>query len=348
MNPSGSHLATTPAAQIAWLFPGQGSQSVGMGKDLVESSAAAREVFDRADKALGEKLSRLILEGPEDELTLTTNAQPALVTMSAAVLAAIHERHPNLPTPRFAAGHSLGEYSALVAAGGLSLEDAVRLVRARGRAMQGAVPAGEGAMAAIMGVDASKLEAICREVGEEKDAEGNAYGVVSCANFNAPGQIVIAGSARAVARVSERTGEEKGKAIPLKVSAPFHCALMAPAAKVLRGELDKVEVKTLTFPVVANVDARPNADPARVKELLVRQVDGAVRWEQAVRLMHMEGITQAIEIGPGKVLAGLGKRIAKEMKIHSVGDVASLSALADFLAPPAAASGEPEAEASAS
>jgi len=323
--------------QVAWLFPGQGSQAVGMGKDILDASPAAREVFERADAALGEPLSKLILEGPEEQLTLTANAQPALVTMSAAVLAAMREKHPDLPAPRFAAGHSLGEYSALVAAGALSLEDAVRIVRARGLAMQSAVPAGEGAMAAIMGLDSSRLEAICREVSEEKDASGAAYGVVSCANFNAPGQIVIAGTARAVARASERAGEDKAKAIPLKVSAPFHCALMAPAAKALEAALEKVTVKPLAFPVVANVDARPNTDPARVKELLVRQVDGAVRWEQAVRLMHMEGITHAIEIGPGKVLAGLGKRIAKEMKILSVGDVASLGAIAEHLAPPAPA-----------
>ncbi len=327
----------TPAGyQVAWLFPGQGSQAVGMGKDLALASPAAREVFARADAALGEPLSKLILEGPEDQLTLTANAQPALVTMSTAVLAALRERYPELPAPRFAAGHSLGEYSALVAAGALSLEDAVRTVRARGLAMQGAVPPGEGAMAAIMGVDASRLEAICREVSEEaqKDGDGAPYGVVSCANFNAPGQIVIAGAAKAVARVSERAGEEKGKAIPLKVSAPFHCALMAPAATALKAALDKVDVKPLAFPVVANVDARPNTEPGRVKDLLVRQVDGAVRWEQAVRLMHMEGITHAIEIGPGKVLAGLGKRIAKEMKILSVGDVSSLANVTEFFAPP--------------
>jgi [acyl-carrier-protein] S-malonyltransferase len=331
MNPAGY--------QVAWLFPGQGSQAVGMGKDLVASSPAAREVFDRADAALGEPLSKLILEGPEAELTLTANAQPALVTMSMAVLAAIKERYPSLQAPRFAAGHSLGEYSALVAAGALSLEDAVRLVRARGLAMQSAVAPGAGAMAAIMSVDASRLEAICREVSEENDAEGAAYGVVSCANFNAPGQIVIAGAAKAVARASERASEEKGKAIALKVSAPFHCALMAPAAAMLKAELDKVDVRPLAFPVVANVDARPNTDPGRVKDLLVRQVDGAVRWEQALRLMHMEGITHALEIGPGKVLAGLGRRIAKEMKILSVGDVASLGAITDFFAP-AAPSGD--------
>ncbi len=314
---------------IAWLFPGQGSQAVGMGKDLVESSPAAKDVFTRADAALGEPLSKLILEGPEADLTLTANAQPAIVTTSMAVLAAIKEKYPSLPVPRYAAGHSLGEYSALVAAGALTLEDAVRIVRARGRAMQETVPPGEGAMAAVMGIDNARLEAICKEVEAEKD-----FGVVSCANFNAPGQIVIAGTARAVARVSERAGEEKAKAIPLKVSAPFHCALMAPAAKVVADELAKIEVKPLAFPVVANVDAKPNTDPARVKDLLVRQVDGAVRWEQAVRLMHVEGITHAIEIGPGKVLAGLGKRIAKEMKIISVSDVASLASLEAFLAGP--------------
>lgn len=317
---------------VAWLFPGQGSQAVGMGKDLVESSAAARDVFARADAALGEKLSPLILEGPEEALTLTANAQPAIVTTSTAALAAIREKYPELPRPRFAAGHSLGEYSALVAAGALSLEDAVRIVRARGRAMQEAVPPGEGAMAAIMGVEAARLEQICREVADEEKV-----GVVSCANFNAPGQIVIAGAAKAVERACERASEEKGKAIPLKVSAPFHCALMAPAAKVVGDELSKIDVKPLDFPVIANVDARPNTEPQRVKELLVRQVDGAVRWEQAVRLMQLEGITHAIEIGPGKVLAGLCRRIAKEMKVQSVGDVSGVDALGAFLAPQAAA-----------
>jgi [acyl-carrier-protein] S-malonyltransferase len=318
--------------QVAWLFPGQGSQAVGMGKDVLDASAAARDVFARADAALGESLSRLILEGPEDQLTLTANAQPAIVTTSTAVLAAIRERHPDLALPRFAAGHSLGEYSALVAAGALSLEDAVRLVRARGRAMQDAVPPGAGAMAAIMGLEGDRLDAICAEVAAAKDADGEPYGTVSCANFNAPGQIVIAGTARAVLRASERVGEEKGKAIPLKVSAPFHCALMAPAGKALAERLETVEVKPLAFPVVANVDAKPNTDPERVKELLVRQVDGAVRWEQAVRLMQAEGVTHAIEIGPGKVLAGLGRRIAKDLKILSVGDVAGLDGLAAFLA----------------
>lgn len=320
---------------IAWVFPGQGSQVVGMGRDLISASPAAKAVFDRADAALDGSplLSKLILEGPEEDLTLTANAQPAIVTMSVAVLAAIRERYPSIGTPHFAAGHSLGEYSALVAAGALDLEDAIRLVHVRGRAMQDAVGPGEGAMAAIMGLDASHLETICREVESERDESGEPYGVVACANFNAPGQIVIAGSAKAVARARDRAREAQGKAIALKVSAPFHCALMAPAAKALSEHLANIEIKPLAFPVIANVDARPNRDPAQVKDLLVRQVDGAVCWEQAVRMMHLEGVTHAIEIGPGKVLAGLGRRIAKNMKMISVGDVASLEKLGEFLTP---------------
>ena len=308
---------------IAWLFPGQGSQSVGMGKDVLALSSAARAVFERADAALGEKLSQLILEGPEETLTLTANAQPAIVTTSLAVLAAIRERVPSLPPPAFAAGHSLGEYSALVAGEALSLEDALRLVRARGRAMQEAVPPGTGAMSAVMGVEAARLEELCRQA-----ANG---GVCSPANFNAPGQIVIAGSASAVARVAELVTADKGRAIPLKVSAPFHCALMAPAARVVEQELARVEVHAPRFPIVANVDAQPNSDPGRVKQLLVRQVDGPVRWEESVRAMAAQGVTHALEIGPGKVLAGLVKRISKDIKVLSVGDATSLDQVAGFL-----------------
>jgi [acyl-carrier-protein] S-malonyltransferase len=294
-----------------------------MAKDVLEASVAARAVFERVDLALGEPLSRLIREGPDADLTLTSNAQPALVATSAAILAAIRERVPSLPQPAFAAGHSLGEYSALVAADALTLEDAVRLVRARGRAMQDAVPAGVGAMAAVLSVDEATLDALCREC-----AGGE---VVSPANYNAPGQIVIAGHAGAVARVSERVSMAKGKAIPLKVSAPFHCALMAPAGQALGKELDKVRVSSPRFPIVANFDARPNADPARVKELLVSQVDGAVRWEQAVRFMLEAGVTAALEIGPGKVLAGLCKRISKDMRILSVSSIAAIDEVASFL-----------------
>jgi [acyl-carrier-protein] S-malonyltransferase len=309
--------------KVAWVFPGQGSQSVGMGREIFEASAAARDVLAKADAALGEPLSKLIAEGPEETLTLTANTQPAIVTVSCAVLAALRESNPQIGAPAFAAGHSLGEYSALVAASAIALEDAVRLVRARGRAMQEAVPPGEGAMSAIMGLDPEKVEDVCKRA-----AQGD---VVSPANFNAPGQVVIAGHAAAVARANELASAEKGKAIPLKVSAPFHCALMAPAARVVANELDKVSVGNLAFPVVANVDARPNAEAARVKDLLVRQVDGPVRWEATIRLMAAEGVTHVLEIGPGKVLAGLIKRIAKELKVLSVGDAESLAKVPEFL-----------------
>jgi [acyl-carrier-protein] S-malonyltransferase len=307
----------------AWLFPGQGSQSVGMAKDVLDASAAAREVFARADEALREPLSRLILEGPEETLTLTANAQPAIVTTSCAILAAIRERVPSLPPPSFGAGHSLGEYSALVASGALTLEDAVRLVRARGLAMQDAVPAGTGAMAAVMNVEPAKLVELCAAA-----AEGE---VVSPANFNAPGQIVVAGHAGAVARLGKLVENEKGKAIPLKVSAPFHCALMAPAARALEDKLAAVSVSPLAFPIVANLDAAPNADHGRVKRLLVGQVDGAVRWEESVQRMAASGVDRALEIGPGKVLAGLVKRIAKDLKVLSVGSAAALDQVAAFL-----------------
>ena len=296
---------------------------MGMAKDILAASPAARDVFARVDEALGEKLSALILDGPEAELTMTANTQPAIVATSCAILAALRERMPDLPAPRYAAGHSLGEYSALVAAGALQLEDAVRIVRARGRAMQEAVPREVGAMAAVMGIDAARLEALCAEA-----AHGE---VVSPANCNAPGQIVIAGHAGAVARVSELVSAEKGKAIALKVSAPFHCALMAPAARVVGSELARVTIDAPAFPIVANVDAHPNRDAARVKELLVRQVDGAVRWEETVRFIASEGVTRALEIGPGKVLANLVKRTSKDLKVLSVGDAASLDEVAAFL-----------------
>lgn len=308
---------------LAWLFPGQGAQSVGMGSDIFDRSPAAREVLARADDALGEKLSRLILEGPEAELTLTANAQPAIVTVSLATLAALRERMPNLSPPAFAAGHSLGEYSALVAAGALDLEDAVRLVRARGKAMQEAVAAGAGAMAAVMGLERARVEALC---GLAAHAE-----ICSAANFNAPGQIVIAGDAAAVARASALVLAEKGKVVPLKVSAPFHCALMAPAARLVESKLAGVTLRAPRFPIVANFDASPNSDPARVRALLVRQVDAPVRWEESIRLVRARGVTKALEIGPGKVLAGLCKRIAKDLEVLSVCNAAALDKAGDFL-----------------
>jgi [acyl-carrier-protein] S-malonyltransferase len=309
---------------VAWLFPGQGSQSVGMGRGLAEASPAATAVLARADAALGERLSTIIFEGPDERLTLTANAQPAILAVSCAVLAAIRERVPSLAAPSLVAGHSLGEYSALVAADALSLEDAVRLVRARGIAMQNAVASGVGAMSAILGIDRDAVEMICREASQGE--------VVAPANFNAPGQTVIAGHVAAVERASALAAARGGRVRLLNVSAPFHCSLMAPAAKDLESELAGVRISPPRFPVVANFDGLPNADAARVKELLVKQVDGAVRWEESVRLMAASGITHAIEIGPGKVLAGLVKRIAKEIKVLSVGDLPSLDMVPSFLA----------------
>jgi [acyl-carrier-protein] S-malonyltransferase len=314
---------------IAWLFPGQGSQCVGMARDVLAVSAAARAVFNRADAALtgewtdGGSLSRLILEGPDEALTLTANAQPALVATSCAILAAIRENVPDLPMPAFAAGHSLGEYSALVASDALSLEDAVRLVRARGLAMQEAVPAGMGAMSAIVKLDAPRLEALCIQA-----AQGE---VVSPANFNSPGQIVVAGHTGAVARLGELVAAEKGRAIPLKVSAPFHCALMEPAARAVEAALSHIAIRSPRFPIVANFDAKPNVDSLRVGALLVQQVTGAVRWDASIEHMAAHGVTHALEIGPGKVLAGLVKRIAKDIEVLSVCDAESLGRVPAFL-----------------
>jgi [acyl-carrier-protein] S-malonyltransferase len=308
---------------IAWLFPGQGTQQVGMGKELYASSAAAREVWERADAALGFSLRNLCFEGPEAELTLTKFAQPAIVTTSIAALAAMREAVADLAPPECAAGHSLGEYSALVAAGALTLEDAVRLVHLRGQAMQEAVPEGLGGMAAIMGGDPAAVEALCRDA-----AQGE---VVSPANFNAPGQIVISGHKTAVARASALAAERKLKAIVLNVSAPFHCSLMAPAAARMKTALAALTPGALAFPVLANVEAAPNADPGRVAELLVKQVDSPVRWEETILAMAEMGIVRALEIGPGKVLAGLAKRIDKRISVLSVGDSESVAKVRDFV-----------------
>jgi [acyl-carrier-protein] S-malonyltransferase len=281
-----------------------------MGKVIAAASPAARHVFARADAALGEPLTALCFEGPLEALTLTENTQPALVATAAALVAALRERYPALPQPAFAAGHSLGEYSALVAAGALTLEDALRLCRVRGRAMQGAVPPGEGAMAAIMGMTLEAIAELCADA-----AEGE---VLAPANFNGPGQTVIAGHAGAVERARALAVERRAKAVPLKVSAPFHCALMRPAAVRLAEELTRVSVRPLAFPVIANLDGEPNLDPARVRELLTRQVDAPVQWVRTVERMAAAGVTLALEVGPGKVLAGLGKRITKSITVIGV------------------------------
>jgi [acyl-carrier-protein] S-malonyltransferase len=309
--------------KVAWLFPGQGSQEVGMGKALAAASVAARDAYARADAALGEPISTLCFEGPIEALTLTANTQPALVATSAALVAALRERWPEMEAPAFAAGHSLGEYSALVAAGALDLAAAVRLCRLRGAAMQDAVPPGEGGMAAIMGMDAAGVEALCHDA-----AQGD---VLAPANFNSPGQIVIAGHARAVERARELGGARGGKLTLLKVSAPFHCALMRPAAERLAPAFAAAEVGPFAFPVVANLDGEPNADPARVASLLTRQIDGPVQWVRTIERIAAEGVTRALEIGPGKVLAGLVKRIDKRVKVLNVSDAEGIERVKAFL-----------------
>lgn len=309
---------------IAWVFPGQGSQEVGMGHGVNEAFSSARLLFEAADKALGRSIKKLCFYGPLDELTLTYNTQPGLLATSLAILAAIRERYPTLPAPAFAAGHSLGEYSALVAAGALSLEHALRLVELRGRAMQAAVPEGRGAMVAILGGDREAVLSLCA------DARGS--GVVEPANFNAPGQVVLSGDKLAVERARSLAGERKLKAIPLKVSAPFHCSLMEPAARAVDQALADIPLKPLAFPVIANASAEPNQDPSQVRSLLVRQIDGPVFWDQSVSRMAEAGVTHALEIGPGKVLAGLVKRIDKRIRVHSVSDPDSIAAIREFLA----------------
>jgi [acyl-carrier-protein] S-malonyltransferase len=295
-----------------------------MGKDVFDASEAARAAFSRADEALGEPLARLCFEGPEDALVLTANTQPALVATSSALLAVLRDALGDAVLGRVvaAAGHSLGEYSALVAAGALTLEQAIRLVRTRGKAMQEAVAPGVGAMAAVMGLDPAAVTAIC-----EQAAEGE---IVSPANFNGT-QIVIAGHAAAVARASALVEAQKGKVIPLRVSAPFHSALMLPAAGAMERALADVAIGTFAFPVYANVDAAPNHDPDRVKTLLVGQIAGTVRWEETVKNLVKDGVTHAVEVGPGKVLAGLAKRIDKSLVVLPAADMASIDATAQTL-----------------
>lgn len=287
---------------LAVLFPGQGSQAVGMGRDAFDASPEARAVFQAADDALGMALSRLCFEGPERELVRTEIQQPAILTASVALLRALEARAPLAPA--YVAGHSLGEYTALVAAGALALEDAVRLVHARGRYMQEAVPEGRGAMAAVLGAPAEVVERACEA------ARAATGGVVAPANYNAPEQTVVAGDAAAVAAACALAREAGARrSVPLAVSAPFHCPLMAAASEKLAPELARVRFHAPAPPIVTNVEAEPNADPARIPELLRLQVTSPVRFVAMVRRLAELGVTRVLEVGPGRVLSGLVARI---------------------------------------
>lgn len=292
----------------AFVFPGQGSQSVGMGREIAEAYKSAQAVFDEVDEALGEKLSETIWNGTGDELTLTQNAQPALMAVSLATLRALQEEGVELRSAaRFVAGHSLGEYSALAAAGALSIGDTAKLLRTRGRAMQQAVPVGQGAMAALLGIDLD----VAVEIAEAA-AEGEVVGV---ANDNAPGQVVVSGAKPAVERAMA-IAKERGamKAVELPVSAPFHSALMQPAAEVMAEALASVEIGKPEPALVANVVAAEVTDPEEIRRLLVEQVTGTVRWRESVAYMAGEGVTELVEVGAGRVLSGLAKRIDRSVK----------------------------------
>jgi [acyl-carrier-protein] S-malonyltransferase len=299
---------------IAFVFPGQGSQAVGMGAELAKAHASARAVFDEVDAALGQKLSQIMFEGPLETLTLTENAQPALMAVSLAVMRVLeNERGFRLPGKvKYVAGHSLGEYSALAAAGAISVADAARLLKTRGRAMQAAVPVGQGAMAALLGVGKEAAEKLAAEA-----AQGEAC---QLANDNEPTQAVISGAKTAIDRAAQLAkAHGVRRFLPLNVSAPFHCALMQPAADVMAEALAKVEVKAPAVPLIANVLAAPISDPTEIRRRLVEQVTGTVRWRECVARMAADGVTTIYEIGSGKVLAGLVKRIAPGLEAASVG-----------------------------
>ena len=307
--------------QQVFVFPGQGSQSVGMGKALAEAFPTAREVFGEVDEALGQHLTRLMFEGPEDQLTLTENAQPALMAVSMAVMRVL-AKDGNFDLgakAAYVAGHSLGEYSALAAAGAFSLADAARLLRLRGRSMQEATPVGIGAMAAILALDYEAVAAIAAEAAGDE--------VCAAANDNAPGQVVVSGHKAAVERAMA-LATEKGarRAVLLPVSAPFHCALMAPAAEVMAAALAEARIQAPVVPLVANVKAAAVSDPDEIRDLLVRQVTGTVRWRESVQWMKAQGVERLVEAGAGKVLAGLTKRIDGDLTALSLNTPADIEA----------------------
>ncbi len=305
--------------KIAFVFPGQGAQAVGMGKDAYDSNAAARAIFGHADAVLGFPLTKLAFEGPDEQLRQTANTQPALLATSIALLEMYKDQGVK---PDFVAGHSLGEYSALVAAGVLAFEDAIRLVRARGQFMEQAVPSGQGAMAAVLGAERETLQSLCVDISAST-------GLVELANVNCPGQIVVSGSAEGVAAVVER-GKEAGakRVIPLDVSGPFHSSLMQPAADNLAGELSKVEFHSAQVPVIANVHAKPVTSGSELRKLLVKQVVSPVQWEDTVKYLIGEGVDTFVEIGSGTVLAGLIKKIDRSVQVISVNSAAAADAVA--------------------
>ena len=305
---------------VAFTFPGQGSQAVGMGKELADSFAEARAVFDEVDDALGEKLTDIMWNGPEDMLTLTANAQPALMAVSIATIRVMEARGLDLESKvSYVAGHSLGEYSALCAAGTFSLADTARLLRIRGNAMQAAVPSGKGAMAAIIGLEHPAVQAICDSVAS--------LGSCQIANDNGGGQLVISGEKAAVEKAAELAKEQKAlRAILLPVSAPFHSKLMAPAADAMAEALGKVSAKSPVLPVVANVRAAPVTDASEIVKLLVEQVTGQVRWRETIEWFARNGVTSLYEIGSGKVLTGLVRRINKSLAGTAVNTPADIEA----------------------
>ncbi|MEO0823564.1 MAG: ACP S-malonyltransferase [Pseudomonadota bacterium] len=305
----------------AFVFPGQGAQSVGMGRDLAESYPAARAVFEEVDTALGEPLSRLIWDGPAEDLTLTANAQPALMATSLAAMRALEAEGVGVGSAAYVAGHSLGEYSALAAAGSLSIGDAARLLRVRGRAMQEAVPVGVGAMAALLGLDLEAARAVAEEAAGTE--------ICQAANDNDPAQVVVSGHKAAVERAVEIAKKRGAKrALLLPVSAPFHCALMQPAAEVMATALAEVTLAAPAVPLVANVRAAAVTDPAEIRALLVEQVTGAVRWRESVAWMAGAGVTELVEVGAGKALSGMARRIDRSLATQAVGTAEDVRRLA--------------------
>jgi [acyl-carrier-protein] S-malonyltransferase len=312
--------------KMGFLFPGQGSQSPGMGKDLADKYAVARQVFEEADDALGFSLSRLCFEGPAEDLQLTENTQPAILAVSVAAFRALES--VETPAPAFVAGHSLGEYSALVAAGVLNLSDALRTVRARGRYMQEAVPVGTGAMAAVMGGELSDIERVCREASAGPGGEE----LCSIANINAPNQVVIAGNTAAVDRAVELLKGVAKRVTKLKVSAPFHCALMKPAQDRLASDLERLRFNEAKVPVVTNVDARVTTAPDELRDALIRQVSAPVRWLESMQVLMLNRVERVVEVGPGKVLSGLMRQTNRDLKSLNVEDAASLEVASAALA----------------